>query len=217
MLLAYKLAKSRNEDVLSSWCSISYRVGSRLPKSLLPNSFMELGWLDILIRTLESEMQFNIVHQNYSDPMAGLPLFQFSRVWICDAYEILRLMKERNLESGKAFEILCHELRLVRIPLDKHETAGKPKDNIPFQAFPPKPEDEPYVYDRKDPLRSHIMPAFLNTARGSVAWNVTDVITDKEHPASFLVDRLDISDRILALWNQEADDNDSSPAPDSDV
>ena len=207
MLQAYALASAQNEEILKRWIDISHRVGSRLHKSLLPNCFQDLGWLDILLRTFEYEFLLNWKCQNDINPVSGLPLFQFSKVWMCDAYEIFRLLKERKLESGESFDSLCDHLRLVRIPLDKHEIAGMPKDELRFQAHPPKPEDKPYVYLPKDPSRSHIMPVGHNRNHGSVAWHVTDVITDRENPSSYWIDRREISDRILSLWAPEEDDN----------
>lgn len=211
LVYAYNQAQTQNQDVLIEWIAISHRVGSRLQRSLLPNGFQELGWLDILLRTLEDEFLLNWQSQNDANPVSGLPLYQFSRVWMCDAYEILRLMKERKLEKGDAFEDLCHLLRLVRIPLDKHEIAGKPKGELSFVAHPPRSGDKPLVYDPKDLSRSHIMPIGHNTTTGSVAWQVTDVITDKENPASYWIDRRSIADRILALWATAEELNSSSP------
>jgi hypothetical protein len=63
------------------------------------------------------------------------------------------------------------------------------------------PDDqEPYVYDKKDPNRSHIMPMAMS-ATGSMMWQVIDHRNER----SFWVERRSVSNRILERWASRSD------------
>lgn len=197
------IALTEHNNTFRKWIDISFRIGSILPLSSLSMSIQNLGRLDIIIRTLESEFRLPTNQQSCSDTLllAHSFLVQFSEVWISDAYEIIRLLRHRKLEKGEAFEELHLHLRLIRIPLNKHEIAGPPKSELSMQVMHPRPHEKPSVYDPKDPLRSIIVPR--GWSGRSMGWCVTDVTTDKEHWTSYWLERQEISDRMLALWTLE--------------
>jgi hypothetical protein len=126
-------------------------------------------------------------------------LRMFSDYWLSAMYETFRLLRSRGLaDEGEAFASIFHELELVRMGIDKHEI---PKDQklaepLGLVRMPTLPHDkEPYIYDKNDPKRAHIMPMGAS-ARGSPMWQVIDHLKDR----SFWIERRDLSDRILDLW-----------------
>jgi hypothetical protein len=123
----------------------------------------------------------------------------FSESWVSQIYEIVRLLKDRKLVTdSKEFDTLAHNLRLLRIPMDKHEIPGDRKLKAPLmmKRYPPKYEtDDVYQYSKDDPIRTHIMPAGISK-RGSVVWQVLDITTSE----SFWIERRWLSERVLSIF-----------------
>lgn len=121
-----------------------------------------------------------------------------SELWVGSAYEIVRLAVERALlPTSLNLSALAHDLRLLRIPLEKHEIAvdRKLKGKLTLARHPPNGNETDFVeYDKADRQKSHIMPAGL-TDRGSMTWCAIDIEADTEK----WIERLDLSDRFLAL------------------
>lgn len=120
-----------------------------------------------------------------------------SQLWVGDAYEIFRLLKERKLIEGAEFEALAHDLKLLRIPLEKHEIVDdkKLKEPLLMSRYPHKNDETEYSYDKNDPRRAHIMPTGLSE-RGSAMW----LVFDHRAGNQFWLERRGISERIVDLW-----------------
>jgi hypothetical protein len=92
---------------------------------------------------------------------------------------------------------LAHELRLLRIPLEKHEIAADRKLTEPLRMHrqPPNNDDtDSYEYSNNDARKAHIMPTGISS-RGSVMWQVIDLQSN----SSYWLERRDLSERIVAL------------------
>ena len=99
-----------------------------------------------------------------------------SELWVCDVYEIFRLLTDKNRKLAPKSDVitaLAHDLKLLRMPLEKHEIAAKPE--------------------------AHIMPSEVSS-RGSVRWHVIDVKSRK----SYWLERRALSERIVAHWGPVA-------------
>lgn len=181
-----------------AWVRLSHEIGSRLPSSLLGMSIQRIGRLDSVLRCMEEE---RAQHQSQDEGLDVSQEYQsmLSELWIGALYEVIRLILDRKLAGSDVSIVssLGHDLRLVRIPIEKHELAADKKLARPLEM-----ERRPlrgdasdlYVYSRADPKRAHIMPSGLST-RGSLTWQVIDVATME----SRWVERLDLSDRALSL------------------
>jgi hypothetical protein len=179
------------------WIRISFRIGGNLPGSLLVSSVQKAGQLDLLIKCMEDEFS--------PDKPDDEPDFSFhsqvllSELWVGHVYEIFRLLKERKCAPNHPdFESLAHDLRLLRIPLEKHEIPGdrKLKEPLLMEKHPSRKDDNIYQYSKDDLKRSHIMPTGVSQ-RGSVMWHVTDIISNK----SYWIERQQLSERIFALYS----------------
>jgi hypothetical protein len=94
---------------------------------------------------------------------------------------------------------MAQHLRLLRIPIDKHEIRGDKKLKAPLvmKRYPPKDEAEDiYQYTKDDPTRSHIMPGGVSK-RGSVMWQVLDITCNE----SFWIERRSLSEKLLAIFS----------------
>lgn len=198
---AFRQASIRNPDLHAAWVTASYRLGGLLPASTLVSSVQRAGELDQLIRCMEDEFSFNQDNQKPSQE----PDFSFhyqvmlSELWITEMYEIFRLLKDRKLEpSNNEFDNLAHHLRLLRVPIDKHEIAGDRKLEVPLmmKRYPPKDDDSDiYHYSKDDPGRSHIMPSGVSRRR-AVMWQVLDIATGE----TFWIERRTLAEKIIALY-----------------
>jgi len=125
-------------------------------------------------------------------------LMMFSELWVCETYEFMRVMKARELYPDKKHEIdeVYNQLKLLRIPLDKHEIASdrKIKEPIKLIKHPIREGDTPYEYNSNDSLRSHIMPRSFSSI-GSAIWQVTDIKTSQ----SYWIERRSLSNKLLKL------------------
>jgi hypothetical protein len=198
-IAAFRLAASRCPELHKTWISISVRVGGLLPNSRLIASVQRTGELDMVLRCMEDD---------YSPPQEGAgeaDLFSchyqktLSELWVGDAYEIFRLLTtERKLALDSDVLALARDLKLLRIPLEKHEIADDKKLPGPLlmQRHPPNDDEtDSYHYSHSDAQKAHIMPSGISS-RGSVMWNVIDV----KSKSSYWLERRALSERIVALW-----------------
>lgn len=197
---AFTHARASQDQLMQRWISISHQVGSLLPHSLLAMSVQRVGELDILIRALEDEFR-----SAGSDGIGFNAHYQImmSDLWVGSLYEICRLLSERNLSpKTDAFKLLSRELKLVRIPLEKHEIASDRRisGSLVLETGPEGSENRrEYEYKKNDNTRSHIMPQGFSEQHSHM-WHVIDV----EKTRSYWIERRDLSDRFISFWPPKA-------------
>ena len=204
---AFALAFADQRPVLERWIAVSHGIGALLPDSLLAMSVQQIGAMDVLLRSLEKEREPLVYEREKSDADIHLE-FRYqcilSQNWVCGAYEIFRLLKSRKLIRGNpGFEALAHDLRLLRIPFDKHEIAADRELPGPLTyrfLSPLFHETQPYRYDPDDPLRGFDMLLGV-AADGSVMWNAVDGTNGE---TKWLA-RSALSDRIVAVFESLAE------------
>ena len=198
---AFGVASRRQEATQGAWIRISHRIGSRLPKSELPVAIQHVGNLDVLLRCMEEEMKSDM-HQQEDPEWSYHYLCMLSEVWICNTYEIFRLLRFRKLAvQNDGFKLLERDLKLLRITIAKHEIASDWKLPSQVQMTTATGDDETrgnYVYSKSDRRRAHIMRKGLSL-RGSLTWEATDGTTSR----TWWLERLSLSERILALWSPD--------------
>lgn len=197
---AFRLAARRQTSLHKTWVGISFRIGSLLPNSLLLLSIQRVGELDVVLRCMEDELRDSMSRKSDEDFHFNYQVM-LSEAWIGSVYEIVRLLLERKLliESVE-LRALAHELRLLRIPLEKHEIAAdrKIKEPLSMRSQPASHgATGEYIYSSLDPGRAHIMPGGVSE-RGSAMWQVIDVAANN---VEFWLERRGLSERIVALWN----------------
>ncbi len=198
--LAYAQAAAKQSGLHTTWISASARIGSKLPRSLLTMSVQSLGQLDMVLRCMEEEALVNVGAQ--VDPFGFQHQLRMSVQWVTDAYEIVRLLDERQIWSqSKEFESLSSDLRLLQASLVKHEIAVDAKQResgvpIELKPIPSREDDTTEEYSHSDPKRAFIMPISISQ-RGSAMWMAVDVSTND----SRWIERLQLSERLLALWS----------------
>lgn len=194
---AFNVAAVHHSDVRRRWTNVSLRVGSLLPDSLLMVSLQQSGRIDVVLRSMEDELSANASEQNASYEYLAM----LSGIWVGLVYEIVRLLKERKLVVNNVeFDQLAHALRLIRVPLEKHEIAVDRKlaDEVQMVRSPSTgTENDTHVYRKDDPRRSHIMPSGASD-RGSIMWHVIDVTANQ----AFWLERRGLSDSLLGLWDR---------------
>lgn len=199
----FALASSKYPELHKTWVSTSFAVGGRLPSSTLSISVQRGGELDVLLRSMEDELPSN-AETKEPDYAFGYQA-SLSELWVGHFYEIFRLLKDRKcVPDKKDFDALAQDLRLLRIPLEKHEIAGdrKLKEPLMMKRHPPKNDmSDFYEYSKDDPTRSHIMPMGVSQ-RGSVMWQVLDISSNH----SYWLERRALSERIIAVFGN-ADEN----------
>jgi len=125
-------------------------------------------------------------------------LASFSELWIGQVYEIVRLTRDKSLiADGDFLKALAHDLKLLRVPMEKYEIAQDKslKSPLLMSKFPAKNGDLYYSYNSKDPQRAHIMPTGISH-RGSMQWRAIDIsvgLTER------WIERRDLADRLLQL------------------
>lgn len=196
---AFAQASNAYPDLHKAWIQASFRIGGLIPASLLMASVQQSGSLDLALRAMEDE------HTPPDQKPDGLPMLaihyqkMLSELWVGSLYEVTRLLIERKLNPDTdSFRALAHDLRLLRIPLEKHEitSQGQLLQPVQMRRYPPNNDaTDVYVYDKTDPKRAHIMPTGVSS-RGSMMWQVLDVSANKER----WTERRDLSDRFLSLW-----------------
>jgi hypothetical protein len=198
---AYDMAVMRQKVVVDQWRTLSWRLGSLLPHSLLLVSIQRCGRLDALVRCLEDEYATYVTNPNQAPLSAGDMLHTLSESWIGSIYAILFVLARRLKLEIDGLEGLHEDSRLIRVALEKHEIPSDRdlKEPIKLQTFSTAPaaDEKTFRYDKNDPLRSHIMPSGINP-QGSICWLVTDL---KNNNTRWLARRY-ISDRALALAEQ---------------
>ncbi len=191
---AFGLARQRHGEIYRRWISASFAIGGQLPDSLLSESVQRAGEMDLILRCLEDEFA---LPETAAIMFKAHWNFMFAAVWIGQAYDAIRLLRVIQDES-KEHDQIAHDLRLLRIALEKHQIAEDRKLTEPLKMVrqPPKgDETDNYIYSPDDPQRSHIMPCGISP-RGSVVWQVVDL---RANTARW-IERRDLSDRILARW-----------------
>jgi hypothetical protein len=199
VVAAFRQANIRHASLHQSWVEISHRVGGLLPRSLLGASIQRFGELDLLIRCMEDEFHSLPGDNEAIDLFKAHYLLILSELWIGSVYEAFRLIKERKLiAQEEQFINIEHDLRILRIPLEKHQIAADSKLSQPLQmqSIPPNNDaTDLYEYSKGDPKRTHIMPTGIS-ARGAAMWQVIDLIRNDNR----WIERRDLSDRVLSLW-----------------
>lgn len=194
---SYLLAAKHQDAITQSWITGSHRLGGALPDSLLTVAIQRTGRLDAVLRCMEDEYIGTDLPEDIR-PWVAEPLASLSEVWVGQVYEIVRLTQERKLITDSAFlEILAHDFRLLRITMEKHEIAKDRSLDTPLRmARSAEKEGEvEHHYDKKDPLRAHIMPTGISR-RGSMQWLAIDISGTLSQR---WIERRDLSDRILQL------------------
>jgi len=129
----------------------------------------------------------------------------FSNIWIGSVYEFVSLLKIRKLlDHSPQFEALAHDLRLLRVPLEKHEIAADRKlaEPLTMKRLPPSTNNtDTYTYSKNSATRAHIMPFGLSS-RGSMTWEVIDIISNTTR----WIERRALSERIMELWAPKSSD-----------
>jgi hypothetical protein len=200
---AFAAARSAHQELNKTWIEISFRIGSRLPDSLLITSIQREGELDLLLRSVEDDIAALVKSKGDDNLFVGHYLNVMTAYWIGGMYETFRLLHERKLlETNDIFSTVFRDLELVRMPLEKHEIAKDRTLKEPLVMIKRAPNEtaagtgsDTYTYDSKDAKRAHIMPMGIS-ARGSIMWEVVD-LKSKE---SRWIERRSISDRALEMW-----------------
>lgn len=195
---AFAEAFAKYRDLNEKWVAVSWKVGGSLPTSLLSNNIQRLGRLDLLIRSLEDEVNAGL---DENDIFTFDHLAMLSEVWVGGEYEIFRLLRQRKRSGTNAlFPQILKFLELLRMPMEKHEIAKdrRLQEPLQLQRSPPNnDETDFYEYDKNDDSRSHIMPSAVSGVNGSLMWHVIDL----ENNTSYWIERRWLSDQILELWS----------------
>jgi hypothetical protein len=158
------------------------------------------GDIDVVLRCMEDEFAARPQENQNRIFWQEHYMATFSELWIGSVYETIRLVGARRLvRPSEKYEGLAHDLRLLRIPLEKHEIAAESrlKEPLRMTRFPPNEDRRDlYEYDKREDLRAHIQPSGLNPRSGSVIWHVTDLVTGRDK----WLERREISDRVLDFW-----------------
>lgn len=193
---AFDLARSENASLSSQWRGISWRVGIGLPQSLLMLSIQRIGALDMLLRSIEAETAAALVDSEDCHDAFDLQT-SLSELWIGSVYEVLRVLKERDLtESLYGFAGIFREFTLLRIAIEKYELTTGKKITSPLRLHSiPSDDKADFVdYTGDDPMRAIIM-SFGVSAHGSVVWQAVDW----KNATDIWLDRLELSDRLIGM------------------
>ena len=171
---ALVLARQQQSSTTKAWVGASFLVGGLLPKSMIMASVQRIGELDVMLRCMEEEAQADMKRVQANMWTMNLP-FMLARVWVCELYEVFRLLKSRELVVGsEAFDLLTNDLRALRVAISKHEIAADRRLSGPILMKPEGADNaDAYEYRTGDPQRAHIMAMGLS-ARGSVMWQAID-------------------------------------------
>ena len=202
IVAVFDLAKNSNKEIHHRWLRLSYRIGSKLPHSLLSISIQRLGEVDLLCRALEQELSQQPPPEGALDFRQHY-LFVLSEWWICSAYAVCFTLKDRKILSESSFLKLADDLRMIRVQIEKHEVPSDKELNQPLQfSSTPHPDEKSppiFQYDKKDRLRAHIPRRGVNPHRQSAMWEVFDVNAEE----SRWHERVDLSDRMLNLFDPQ--------------
>lgn len=197
---AYKLAASENWDTQMRWRFASHFIQPKLPDSPVGISIGEIGRLDSLLRSMEHELK--LFSDDETTPFSPHNQFFLSELWVCKLYEILRVLKSRQVEElTNTFSNLFHDPTLIRIALDKFEIARyqnrKDEKLLAIDEYLGDTDIivDKYKYNKDDPQRVYKMPSTMSKCR-SVVWSVAD----RKNQCVRSIERQRISDRILDYW-----------------
>jgi hypothetical protein len=209
---AFHIAKAKFNVEHASWTNLSARLAGRFSLPVAMISLQRQGDLDLLLRCMEDEFQSNKAAET-ADKSGEDFTFHYqmmlSESWVVGCYEILRAFRQRDDDGNlgadgvsalTTFKSIFADLELLRMPIAKYEIAkdNRMKQPLNLRAIPPnKDATDNHVYDKKDPARSHIMPAGIS-GRGSMMW----LVLDHTVPREYWVERRDLADRLLALANE---------------
>lgn len=191
---AFHLARTENASLADEWSRISLRVGIGLPQSLLVLSIQRVGALDMLLRSIEAETAAALVSSD--DDSFDLQT-SLSELWIGSVYEILRVLRARNLTNSlHGFVGIFREFTLLRIAIEKHELTTDKKIVSPLRlhGIPSDDEDDFVEYLGSDPMRAIIMSVGVS-AHGSVMWQAVDW----QNATNLWLDRRELSDRLIGM------------------
>ena len=161
---AFSQALTHHPETMKIWIKASHIIGGGLlPDSELVVSIQRIGNTDVLLRCMEDETKAGIPQlQSATDVDLTLHYqIMLSEACVCECYEVFRLLKSRNLlNQNHTFEKLAHDLRLLRIPIAKHEIANDRKLSMPLQMHKLSAQGNvtgSYEYSPSDSQKAHIM------------------------------------------------------------
>jgi hypothetical protein len=209
---AFQIARAKYNVEHVSWTNLSFRLAGRFSLPIAMISLQRQGDLDLLLRCMEDEFQANKVAET-ADKLGDDFTFHYqmmlSESWVVGCYEILRAFRQRDDEGNlgadgvsalEAFKSIFADLELLRMPIAKYEIAkdNRMKEPLTLRAIPPNIDaTDVHIYDKKDPTRSHIMPAGMSD-RGSMMW----LVLDHSVPREYWVERRALADQLLAIANE---------------
>ncbi len=199
--MAYATAFQQHTETHKRWIAASFKVGGQLPHSLLMVSIQRVGQLDILLRSMEDEFDHLKATRTEMDMIAFNAMSLMSELWVGSIYEVFRLCVERQIKvDDKEFNNIAHLLRLIRIPLEKHEIAqdSSLKETLELHRNRPGSTADIYVYDKKSKEKSHIMPTAIS-GKGSMMWKVIDLKAKSE----FWIERRFLADKALDILTSD--------------
>lgn len=200
LVQTFSAAKQKQQTLNNAWVQISHRVGGRLPTSLLSVAIQRDGDLDLLLRAMEDEQADRMQSELDSGMFECHYQHMMSVYWVGGIYETLAVLRRRNIAgTNPVFQEMLGDAEMVRVTLEKHEIAKDRtlKTPLPMSRAPANNDaTDQYIYDPKDPLRSHIMPSGVS-ARGSIMWSVLDL---KNNTMKW-IERRTLSDKLLSLWS----------------
>jgi hypothetical protein len=205
LVATFLAARAADQELLQRWRSVSYRVGSLLPNSLITVTVQRLGEIDAVCRAIEREMVAKPEVDGELD-LRQPYCMMISEVWIGIAYSTCYILQHRKLLNDPDFLMLYDHLRMIRVQLEKYELPSDQHLDEPIAMIrsPLQPDEiEPpvYLYDGKDKQRAHIGRSGLSDRR-SLMWEVIEV----KSKASRWLERLELSDQFLSVF--------SAPQPD---
>lgn len=196
----FDTAQFRHPELRKRWIAVSIKIGGLLPDSLLSQVVQRIADLDLVLRCMEDEYKTPIANTGIDNSFHYQGML--SELWIGDLYEVFRLLQERKLvPKDQNYITLAHQLRLLRIPLEKHQIALDDKlgEPLPMKKMSVGNQKiEIYEYSRNDLKRSHIMPKAISV-RGSAAWQAIDILKNE----AYWFERRDLSDRTIAYWESQ--------------
>lgn len=191
---AFLNARLSQSELHSRIVNASSRMATRELQGLFLR-FQKLGRLDMLIRCVEDDFSNNGL--SIDPDVQGIELdyfFELSQLWLYEAYEIVRILKNVRKEDAKLKQ-LYSQLRLARVPLAKGEVAGDSKiKNCFFEKRPAKEDEKPRKYTNEDETKIEVYPLLgFNPQNGAVNWQVLDTKSMK----TVFVNRRELSDQLL--------------------
>lgn len=195
---AFAFSAAEFPEFHADWIKVSFKILRYVPGKPLTPTVQRCGRLDVLLRSLEIGAVDRVAAQDDNDVMSFDHQEYLSELWIGGAYEICRLAREANIMKDNDFDLLAHQLRLVRVPLEKMQIAADNALTAPLQMIQGEEGAENarlYTYTKGDPNRAHMLPTGMSR-RGSASWHVIDIPAKK----SYWVERQEISDLFLKVF-----------------